>query len=77
MPATTETFGSSFHSSLREHRDVAKAGIRHTHRMRHAWRPQLHQGRKTTAAGPRAPFTTCPTIDVVVLVVRRSLLRSR
>ena len=31
----------------------------------------------TTGAGPRAPSTTCPTIDVVVVVVRWSLLRSR
>ncbi len=29
------------------------------------------------AAGPRAPIATCPTSDVVVDVVRRSLLRSR
>ncbi|MCC7242301.1 MAG: hypothetical protein IT180_10275 [Acidobacteria bacterium] len=32
---------------------------------------------KTTAAGPRAPSATCPIIEVLVVVSRRSLLRSR
>ena len=62
---------------LREQRDVAQAGVRHAHRVARHGGPSGIGAGSTTGAGPRGPSTTWPTSEVVVLVVRRSLLLSR
>ena len=61
---------------LGEDPDVAQAGVRHPHGMGDDRSAELYRGREYFRRRAARPRATRPTSDVVVVVTRRSLLRS-
>jgi hypothetical protein len=57
--------------------EVPEAGIRHANGVRHGRWPELHRRGEHHRRGTTLAKHHWPTIDVVVVVVRRSPLRSR
>ena len=72
----SDRFGRSRHSSCAK-TAMSRRPAFGTARIGLGRRAEGHRRGKTTGDGPRGPTATWPTIEVCVLVNRRSLLRSR